>query len=240
MNKKVILIRTLNELTNSSMTSGPRRPEQLSLSYLASSLEDAGFETIILSGDVSKSDLFQCIDKNEPFAVCFSIYTYTCNASLFLARQAKARSGKKYPLITVFGGYHASTLPEEIAAKKEVDFVVKGEGDITLKELLTTLYEKKDPVDIPGLCFRKNGKILHTSKRERIINIDNILFPKDKKSILIFLKGLNWLIQLLANKFAQHILFIPAGVLFLALFVIQNSLGIRKYFSDRLFQFLMK
>lgn len=82
-------------------------------------------------------------------------------------------------IITVMGGAHPTVLPEETLNDPDVDFVVLGEGEYTMKELLAAL--KKDSSSlfpgIDGLGFKHNGAIIVTPKKRFIENLDSLAFP---------------------------------------------------------------
>jgi radical SAM superfamily enzyme YgiQ (UPF0313 family) len=65
----------------------------------------------------------------------------------------------------VWGGIHATLLPEQTLERPEIDYVVQGEGERTLEELVAAL-EKREPVgDIPGVWRKESGRILHGPPR---------------------------------------------------------------------------
>ena len=57
-------------------------------------------------------------------------------------RIAKLIKGKKPNLKIIFGGSHPSEFPELVIKDKNVDMVVKGEGELTFTELLDKLEKK--------------------------------------------------------------------------------------------------
>jgi len=73
----------------------------------------------------------------------------------------------------VFGGVHATVLPEEVIKQEEVDIAVKGEGEITFNEVLSN----RDLSEIKGIVFKKRGQIIVNPPRERIGNLDELPFP---------------------------------------------------------------
>ena len=58
-----------------------------------------------------------------------------------------------------------------------IDFVVRGEGEETLKELLTALETGSDQSTIPGLAFRNEGKTTLTPSRKVLRDLDNLPLP---------------------------------------------------------------
>jgi magnesium-protoporphyrin IX monomethyl ester (oxidative) cyclase len=78
----------------------------------------------------------------------------------------------------VLFGLHPSSRPESCLEDSEADFVVVGEPEITIDELIDTLAQKKSSFDnINGLGFRKNGKFLLTTKRALIQDLDTLPLP---------------------------------------------------------------
>ena len=55
-----------------------------------------------------------------------------------------------------------------------VDYVVRGEGEETLRELLICLDLDKDPEDIKGIAYRKAHKIIVTNDRPFIRDLDSL------------------------------------------------------------------
>lgn len=58
-----------------------------------------------------------------------------------------------------------------------VDYVVKGEGEQTLKELLQAIEKNADPSPIAGLVFEKNGQAIITSPRNVMKDLDSLPLP---------------------------------------------------------------
>jgi magnesium-protoporphyrin IX monomethyl ester (oxidative) cyclase len=79
----------------------------------------------------------------------------------------------------VFGGIHPSIFPKEIMAQYScVDFILQGESESTLVELVNAIEKTKyDFNKIDGLCYRSQEKIFLNKKERFIENIDNVFFP---------------------------------------------------------------
>jgi magnesium-protoporphyrin IX monomethyl ester (oxidative) cyclase len=78
----------------------------------------------------------------------------------------------------VLFGLHPSSRPMDCLQSPHVDFVVVGEPENTISELVQTLEQKKtDFSTIAGLGFRQSGKTVLNSKREFIENLDSLPFP---------------------------------------------------------------
>lgn len=77
----------------------------------------------------------------------------------------------------IVGGPHASSFTEEILTDKNVDVVVKGEGELTFLDLLRTLEHKTPLQDVQGIAFRENGNVAQTLPRSAIEDLDSLPFP---------------------------------------------------------------
>lgn len=73
--------------------------------------------------------------------------------------QAVKRFGRGVPVI--MGGAHATLAPEHVLACPDVDWVVRGEGELPLRDLLTGLRDgAPSPWTVPGLAWRgRDGSI---------------------------------------------------------------------------------
>ena len=81
-------------------------------------------------------------------------------------------------IVIVLMGQHPSARPENCLSELDVDFVVIGEPENTVLELVDALEAGKQNFnDIDGLGFRKNGKPALTGKRAIIANMDSLPFP---------------------------------------------------------------
>ena len=80
--------------------------------------------------------------------------------------------------IVVFGGLHPSTLPAEAMATGNVDFVVKGEGEIVIHELLKTINGDDDYSSVLGIYYFDAGQLKYTGDAPLIPDINLIpMFP---------------------------------------------------------------
>jgi len=62
----------------------------------------------------------------------------------------------------IWGGIHPTITMEETARNEFVDYVVRGEGEEALYQLLVCLDSGKDPENVNGLTFKHNNKIINT------------------------------------------------------------------------------
>lgn len=119
--------------------------------------------------------LSKAIESSEPSFVATSGFTanaYTC------ARTAEIAKAVDSEITTVVGGSHFSfTAEESLAQFPEIDYIVRGEGENTLVDLVKTLGADGRIADVKGLSFRANGKIVHNEDRPLITNLDSLPYP---------------------------------------------------------------
>jgi len=89
--------------------------------------------------------------------VAIAVTSMTGEMILHALKAAReARRFSKAPL--VWGGIHASLLPEQTAAHELADYVVEGEGEAAFAELVRRLAAGADTGGIPGVWRKVNGK----------------------------------------------------------------------------------
>ncbi len=80
-------------------------------------------------------------------------------------------------IMTIAGGQHF--LGDNIAEALNscIDYVVIGEGEETIKELLLTIQGKADVSKVKGIAYFNNGKIIFTPEREPLTDFDKLPLP---------------------------------------------------------------
>jgi anaerobic magnesium-protoporphyrin IX monomethyl ester cyclase len=152
----------------------PKLPA-LGIAYLASVLIQAGHQVKIIEGMAE----YLPLDKIASLASSFDIVGITSNTfHAFLShRVARAIKEQNRNIPVVMGGPHASVVPEEVLADKNIDFVVIGEGEYTLLELVETLISKGNFEAVKGIAFRKDSKIIFSGERACKEDLDEIPLP---------------------------------------------------------------
>jgi len=147
------------------------------LAYLGSSLEQVGHKVKIIYTFNSKKGIteFKKELKNyDPDVVGISSTTIDIHICLQLVDLVKVHNPN---CLTVLGGAHPTVCAKEILdLNSNVDAIVRGEGEITLTELL----EKKNKEDfgtVKGITFKLNGKMIENPGRENIEDLDSLPFP---------------------------------------------------------------
>ena len=140
----------------------------IGLEYIASYIKDTVDQVNIVDMELDNRKFQDIINFYSPDLVGITLSATEHNQGLRLAKIAK-----KNNLTTVVGGYHPTSVPDIMLSHPQIDMVVRGEGEATMKELVETeTFES-----VQGLSYRKNGKIIHNEARKTIENIDTIPFP---------------------------------------------------------------
>ena len=82
-------------------------------------------------------------------------------------------------IITVLDGQNPSARPVDCLANPNIDFVIIGEAEYTMDELVGILEEgnKQKLKETRGIAFNENGKTVITSSRPAIQDLDSLPFP---------------------------------------------------------------
>lgn len=121
------------------------------------------------------NDLENVLDKYRPDVIGISIMTVRVAPAFKVASICKDKIPDS---IIIVGGPHPTVLPEEVLQNEDIGFVVRGEGEKTIAELVSYLSKNNDNfLKIDGISFRNNGEIVHTKGRKLIEDLDNIPFP---------------------------------------------------------------
>jgi radical SAM superfamily enzyme YgiQ (UPF0313 family) len=116
---------------------------------------------LILSHREVRNAVTRLVRESDPDVVGLSVMTFqrrTARRIIDLVRALKP--GVKI----VVGGYDPS-LAGEAYEGMDVDFIVRGEGEVTFRELLRALEQGGDFDRICGLSYRAGDQWLHNSKR---------------------------------------------------------------------------
>ncbi len=144
--------------------------------YIAGSLRAAGYEVDnydAMSLWHKWPEIKARIEAFKPDVVATTSFTASIYKALELCDLAKQINPS---IITVLGNVHASFCYQEILAENPctVDYIVRGEGEVTLVELLDCLNAGANPASVNGLSFLKDGVVTVTPKAEYIQDLDRL------------------------------------------------------------------
>jgi len=88
-----------------------------------------------------------------------------------------ARFYKDKGVVTIAGGQHFVEDNIEAALASGIDYVVVGEAEETIKELLRAIEGKRDINEVKGIAYLRDGRVVCTPKRESLTDFDKLPFP---------------------------------------------------------------
>jgi len=122
-------------------------------------------------------------ELNRHDVVALTSMTPQIYSAINIAELAKAQGCK-----TIIGGYHPTLSPDFTANRNYIDYVIRGEGEYTFREVIDFLDGNKKNTskkDIKGISYKdKAGKIIHTEDRPLEPNLDN--FPIPRRDLIDF------------------------------------------------------
>src|SRR3984957_382125 len=159
------------------LLAGPDFEENLSIRYLASSLQTKRHETSLAVFNSADDVEVVAEQAGEAEIVGLSIcFQSRAQEFLTLARRIKQLHPGK---LIVAGGHYAScaALPL-LEHHPELDIIVIHEGEQTLAEIVAAAATLKDDLPkIPGIAYREDGQVRFTPKRRTLDDLDTLPFP---------------------------------------------------------------
>ncbi len=135
---------------------------------LGTILQQQGLEVQVVTEELATPD-YAAWDFH-PDLVCISSISSTIPRAYELADFYR-RQG----LPVVLGGAHSSFLPEE--GLDHADYVICGEGEAALPELVTMINEGGDPAQVQNLCYREGDEVRKNPWRPFVVDLDTLPIP---------------------------------------------------------------
>ncbi|MBI2857546.1 MAG: radical SAM protein [Chloroflexi bacterium] len=149
--------------------------EPLNLGYLASYLIERGYKDIQI-----RIAAFEADETILAAAQGSNIVAFTATSPMMShARELAARVKQACPgAFIVFGGVHATVLPESSLRDPSIDAVARGEGEETFFQLVRAIDRGESFAPVGGLSYKDaEGKIRHNPDRSLVQDVDTIPFP---------------------------------------------------------------
>ena len=136
----------------------------LGILAVATPLLRTGYTVRLIDSTITP-DFKKCVLDEVRDAICLCVSLVTgpmIRETVEIARAVKEWRAD-FPII--LGGWHPSLLPKQTLEAECVDIIVRGQGEDTLLELVQHL-ETRAAIDlIPGIGFKRGGKLFLTSER---------------------------------------------------------------------------
>ncbi|MGB9748596.1 MAG: B12-binding domain-containing radical SAM protein [Candidatus Woesearchaeota archaeon] len=171
----ILLLNVKNEFFN--IKENNRIYFQPGLLRLVSTIKKHGFKCRFYDFNIVNISIDSLLRKEKPKFVLISFYSDNRNSAIELIKKIKK---KKKNIKIIIGGRHATFMFKQLLENYPIDFIVLGEGESTIVELLKELSKSKK-VDykkikkIKGIAFKHGNRIFY-SYREPIKNLSSLPF----------------------------------------------------------------
>jgi len=162
----------------------------LNLASLAANIDENICEVkvadLVVKDSNPQKTLLKILNNYQPDVVGFTAMSFQYQTALELARLTRNFSQN---ITIVIGGYHVTADWENILTSEDknyFDFLIDGEGEVPFNELMKALVNRQDFSKVPGLIYKKEGKI-EKNARTVLLPPEDIKIPK--RSARIFNKG---------------------------------------------------
>lgn len=146
--------------------------------------------------DVVEEWAHELAKSNAPI-IGFTMLSTNWIPTLQVAKRVKEISPEK---IIVVGGPYVTRYGEGLNVIKNncIDFVVPGEGEEVLQELLSVISNSQDVSGVIGIIYKKNNQVLDTGIRPLIKNLDDLPYPSFREYPLDYYKS--FIIPILGSR----------------------------------------
>ncbi len=144
--------------------------------FLATLLLEAGIEVEILDAHVEQmfdEEVAEALEGKDFDAVGISAFSTQYSHVKTISAAVK----KKFPAVPIIVGGPLGTYSWDLVLKKllTVDVAVRGEGELTIVDLLENFGDLKS---VPGIAWRnESGEVIENPERELIKNLDTLPLP---------------------------------------------------------------
>lgn len=149
------------------------------LAYAAAYSEKRGVEVQCIDGVAERCDPQSVYDRIVSFQPdLIVVETSTTSLAYDLRALEQVRQLLPATAIAIYGS-HVDVRPQDALVSEAVDFVIRGEPELTAHELVQTLGAGRNIAGIEGLVYRKGEGFVETPRRDLIADIDVTLpYPK--------------------------------------------------------------
>lgn len=173
MKRKVMLI---TPPYHSGVVESAGRWLNLGFLYIAGSLREVGYDVDVYDAMSLFHTFQQIADRIETFKPDFVVVTAITASYPDACEVVKIAKEINPECVTIMGNVHPTFLWRETLRENQgyLDFVVRGEGEVTLVELLDCLNAGGDLTSVRGIAFYRDGAPFATGHRGLIQDLDSL------------------------------------------------------------------
>jgi radical SAM superfamily enzyme YgiQ (UPF0313 family) len=151
----------------------------VSLATSAAVCRDAGIEVRLVDGiveDIDLQGLKELVADFRPSLVVINTATVAIESDVRMAAHIRDAWPEARTCVM---GVHVSSFPEEsLAACEDLDIVIRGEPEYSIRDAALAIAGEKELDGIPGLTFRaEDGSFVNNEKRTFVADLDEVPFP---------------------------------------------------------------
>lgn len=146
----------------------------LGTTLLAQFLRQKGYKVGYFSGSAhTVFSWLEEIEREEGGTRSVGFYCDYENLSLIISLCQKVK--EKWNIPVFIGGPQAVGLGKEFLSQSQCDAIVRGEGELTMLELLeSSLFGRKAFDDIDGIAYLDQGEVIFRPDRKPIVDLDSL------------------------------------------------------------------
>lgn len=151
--------------------------------YAASILRKKNYDVTLFDTNLldSPKSILPLLKESKPNYLViyddgFNYLTKMCLTNMRDACFEMIQYGKQHNCIVIISSSDSTDHYKEYL-EKGADFIIKGEGEITLLELINALEKNKETKDIAGLAYTDNEQVIITKPRTVLQNLDELPLP---------------------------------------------------------------
>jgi radical SAM superfamily enzyme YgiQ (UPF0313 family) len=136
----------------------------LGILAVATPLKRAGFEVVLIDSTITPNFKQRVLEEVKD-ALCLGVSLVTgpmIRETVDIARAVK-KWDPQFPII--LGGWHPSLLPKQTLEAPYLDYIVRGQGEDSLLELVQHIRAGAAPDLIAGIGFKRDGRLIMTPER---------------------------------------------------------------------------
>ena len=149
----------------------------IGLAYIAAVLLENGIDVEIIDAkslNLSIREVVETVRNGNPDFVGVTIFTTQYSNALSMCREIK-RGCPDTRLVV--GGPHINPEHREVIKNDFIDFCVRGEGEVTMLELIKAVSSGSDLKEVSGITFKDGNNIAVNPGRPFIKDLDTLPFP---------------------------------------------------------------
>ena len=171
--KKLILVQLSGDIPTIPLAAGYLK----AMAYKVGLLRYVDIETtnFFLNNKAGEETIVSSILEKKPFCLGFSCYVWNMEKSIYIINKIKSR---RPDIKVICGGCEIASQYKKFIKNKNIDVIVRGEGELTFVELIRSfLFHKPKMPEIKGIIFKKSNKTIVNPLREQMPDINIIPSP---------------------------------------------------------------